>query len=316
MAFLRRARMSDETIEQILSARPSARPHASTLEAFGAAMREAGTQPPSEPAAAAHLAAIAAESRRVREGAVHAERPALPGRLHAGSKRLAASVAASTAFLALAVAGALPGPVQAAASDALAVVGISIPGGDDERSDADREQAPRPAPNSAGLSRSAGQATEPGGRQPRPVPATSAAGSQAGGDRDRSADRAGDGARRDERGSDDDRRDSDEASRDRDDQRGGEDDDARDESGADLHSGEDRDEVPGGGIADDEEGPDTGSRPTDERDEPDAPDAPDERDEPDDHDEPDEPDTDAEERSGPSADALPDAGDVLDEPEE
>lgn len=292
--------MSDETIEQILSARPSAAPHASTLEAFGAALRDAGTRPPAESAAAAHLSAMVAESRRLREGAIaNAEQPAPLRALHAVSKRLAASAAASTAFIALAVAGVLPSPVQAAASDVLAVVGISIPDGGDERNEAGREQKQRPAQPSPESSRSAQPAAEPDHKQPRPATDTdTAAGNQADPHRDRSgAGLVGDGAKRDE-SSDENGGPQDSGEEPR---RGSESDDARDESGADAESDEDLDESPGGGVVDDDEGPDAGSRPPDE---------------PDDSDEPEESDPDTEERSGPSADALPDSDDELDEPEE
>src|SRR5688572_12788413 len=122
MRFFRREHLSDETIEQILSARQA-------------------PEPPSEATAAAHLSAIMAESRRVRE---HAARPASRGRVPALPRGITATVAASVAFISLAIAGALPGPVQAAASDALAVVGISIPDGGDEPGEARRDAKQRP----------------------------------------------------------------------------------------------------------------------------------------------------------------------------
>lgn len=310
MRFLRRDRMSDEEIERVLSGRRAPAAQASALDAFGSAVRGSGDQAPSEPTAAAHLSAITAESRRVRQGAVeHPARPATPRRLHALPKRIAASAGALAAFIALAIAGALPGPVQAAASDALAVVGISLPDGGDERSDAARDRQQRPAASTPTSSRTVRPAVEQDRAQPRQAPGGGTADGQAERDRDRAGSgQAGDDPERnDERGgaADGDRRDADEEPRGAEAQRApGEEHDGGG-AGTDSHADEDQpensNEIPGGGVANDEEGPDAGTRPAEEPDEPDEPKVP---------------DTGTEGRTGASGDPLPDSGDEFDVPEE
>ena len=263
MRFLRRDHLSDETIEEILSAR---RP----------------PEPPTEATAAAHLSAIMDESRRVRE---HVAQPAPRRRLPALPKRITAGAAASTAFVSLALAGALPGPVQAAASDVLAVVGISVPRGGDEPREADRDQKQQPGEPDAPSSGEPRSLDEDGG-QVRQAPATPA-------DRDperSGADRSGDEPRSStERDGDEGRGRADDEPRDQ----GSRDEDADedDSSGPGSDSDEDRHEdsgeTSGGGLADDEEGPE----------------------EPD---EPEEPESDTEDRSGSGGDSLPDSDDASD----
>ena len=126
--------MSDEAAERLLSPVVPTGEAASPLRAVVSELRAAGQSPPSEAVAERHLAAIVSEVRRPSE-AVAGAAPRRAGRARVGAlprllpPRLAGGFTAFTAFAALVVAGALPGPVQAAAADALGVVGISVPDG-------------------------------------------------------------------------------------------------------------------------------------------------------------------------------------------
>ncbi|MEJ7786448.1 MAG: hypothetical protein WKF96_16720 [Solirubrobacteraceae bacterium] len=126
--------MSDEAAERLLSPGDPTGDAASPLRAVVSELRAAGQSPPSEAVAERHLAAIVSEVRRPSEAAAGAA-PRRAGRARVGAlsrllpPRLAGGFTAFTAFAALVVAGALPGPVQAAAADVLGVVGISVPDG-------------------------------------------------------------------------------------------------------------------------------------------------------------------------------------------
>jgi len=133
--------LTDEAAERLLSGVDAD----SAIGAVARELREAGPTPPSEAAAARHVAAIVAEAQRPAEALI------APPRRRGGRAALATLIpvrpaACATAFaamLALTFAGALPGPVQAAASDVLGVVGISVPDG---RGAADRsDETPAPA---------------------------------------------------------------------------------------------------------------------------------------------------------------------------
>ena len=146
----RRPRLSDEQAERLLSGDDAPVEAAAPLSALTSELREAGRTPPPDAVAGRHLAAIAAEVRDTRD------RDAAPGAPHpvrrAGGavshgllvpRRLTAAAAAFTAVVVLAIAGALPGPVQAAAADLLAVVGIAVPDGRSTSQPRDDAPAPR-----------------------------------------------------------------------------------------------------------------------------------------------------------------------------
>lgn len=133
----RRPRLSDEQAERLLSGDDALVERAEPLGALTSELREAGRTPPSDAVAERHLAAISVEVRDTRDrDAAPAPAPRPVRRAGAAvsrgllvPRRLTAAAAAFTAVVVLAIAGALPGPVQAAAADLLAVVGIAVPDG-------------------------------------------------------------------------------------------------------------------------------------------------------------------------------------------
>lgn len=146
----RRPRLSDEQAERLLSG-DDAPVAAAPLSALTSRLREAGRTPPSDAVAGRHLAAIVAEVRDTRHGDA-APAPAPREVRRAGAavlrgllvpRRLTAAAAAFTAVIALAISGTLPGPVQAAAADLLAVVGIAVPDGRSTSQPRDDAPAPR-----------------------------------------------------------------------------------------------------------------------------------------------------------------------------
>ena len=247
MPLFHRQRLSDGEIEQITSTTETPGAPEAGLDAFARAIRDVGKQSPSASVEAQHLSAIVAESRRVREGAIERVGPSGSSpRLRALPRRVGASVAVFTAAVALAAAGILPGPVQAAASDVLAVVGISIPDGDNDP----------------------GESDDAGRHQPRerdePTPAEEKSRESVGDDlRRRRQDTDGDTTGRrsspthsESTRDEDARRDTGERERDAEPQDDADDDDGRPnpDSGSDDEKPDDSDELPGSGDSDDEAG--------------------------------------------------------------
>jgi len=141
MHRFRRDHLSDETAEWMLSGTAAN----SAIGAVARELREAGPTPPQEAVAARHLAAIVAEARLPAQAVVASPRRRGGRAAFAALMpvRFAAGATALVAMLALTLAGALPGPVQAAASDVLGVVGISVPDG--HGAAGRRGEAPAPA---------------------------------------------------------------------------------------------------------------------------------------------------------------------------
>lgn len=267
MPSYRPRKLADEAVEELLSGAETARDEASPLDAVVRSLREAGQAPPPKPLADRHLAALAVEIERPRD----APEVSLPRRYGSGTAaagrriappRLAAGATAFVAMLVLAVAGALPGPVQAAAADVLGVVGITLPDGRGAP-----EQRNAPAEPSRGPASAADSPKRP---DHKPSPSTGRTSTRSRDDRERPRrtgsrpGATGDATRRDDpKGADPGRADG--ADRDLD-QRGDADDDHR--AGADRENdAEALDDEPADSTdLDDEadEAPGTGSLETDE----------------------------------------------------
>ena len=253
MPLFHRQRLSDGEIEQITSTTETPGAPEAGLDAFARAIRDVGKQSPSASVEAQHLSAIVAESRRVREGAIERVIPSESSpRLRALPRRVGASVAVFTAAVALAAAGILPGPVQAAASDVLAVVGISIPDGDNdpgESDDAGRHQ-PRERDEPTPAEEKSRESVGDDLRRPRQNTDGDTTG-QADRDPRRSSPTHSESTR-----DEDARRDTGERERDAEPQDDADDDDGRPnpDSGSDDEKPGDSDELPGSGDAGDEAG--------------------------------------------------------------
>lgn len=277
----RRSRLSDEQADRLLAGDDAPVEAAAPLSALTSQLREAGRTPPSDAVAERHLAAIVAEVRDTRHGdAAPAARPARRARgVSRGllvPRRLMATAAAFTAVVVLAIAGALPGPVQAAAADLLAVVGIGVPDGRSTSQPGDDAPAPRierrerslprssRAPSVTGAPRQGTQGdrrdrqrgtgsagTDAGDRRPSDRPAISPADRRGDDRREDRVDGSDDDSHRDDRvdGSDNDaHRDDDEtkAIRSDDDERP-----SGPQTDADTDSGEGADDPAGAGPIDD-----------------------------------------------------------------
>ncbi|MCW3010367.1 MAG: hypothetical protein JWO90_771, partial [Solirubrobacterales bacterium] len=123
MGRSRKHELDGEQVERLLAGAADASRPAEPLGEVVRVLRDAGLEPPSEAVAARHLAAIHAEVRRPSRPSTAAAPHRTPVRALI-PRRLTAGVAGLTSVVALAFAGALPGVVQAAASDVLDVVGL------------------------------------------------------------------------------------------------------------------------------------------------------------------------------------------------